>query len=167
MLQIGLIEYAPVAIKIAGVIAAGILVYAMVLLQSGLFEERLKSHGAVVGSMEKGRFVTISHCEGVVDFVVGIGGSDIKLTHEVGHSTENAGYHFDAFGTIGIAIRKVEGFGIFGEFVEVGRKWCAIAKARIIASQTLHDDENDVGLHPAATLTARHWKRGQWIIIEV
>ena len=167
MLQIGLIEYAPVAIKIAGVIAAGILVYAMVLLQSGLFEERLKSHGAVVGSMKKGRFVTLGQCEGVVYFVVGVSGSDIKLTHEVGHPTENAGNHFDTFGTIGIAIRKVEGFGILGQFVEVGRKWRAIAKAGIITSQTLHDDENDVGLHPSAALTARHWKPGQWIIIEV
>ena len=43
----------------------------------------------------------------VVDLVVGVGRGDVKFTHEAGHATEDAGYHFDAFGSVGIAVWEV------------------------------------------------------------
>ena len=162
MLQIGFVEYAPVAIKVAPIQRLRILVDPLILLQARLFEKRLKSHGAVIGAMKKGGFISFGELKGVVDFVAGVCRGDIKLTHEAGHSAENAGHHFDAFGAVGIAIGEIEGAGVGSEFVEVGCKRSAIPKTSIIAGEAFNDYENDVGLNPATALTARHrkWRQG-------
>ena len=81
MLQIRFIENAPVAVKVALVKVRWILVYSVILLQSGLFQERLKSHGAIVRAMKEGGFVSFGQFVGVVDFVACVGRGDIKFTH--------------------------------------------------------------------------------------
>ena len=83
--------------------------------------------------MEKRGFITGGKCKCVIYLVVCIGGSDIKFAHETWHAAKDAWDHFDAFGSVGKAIRKVQGFGVFCQLIEKGGEGFLIAKARIIS----------------------------------
>ena len=128
----------------------------MILLQSGLFQERLKSHGAIVRAMKEGGFVSFGQLKCVVDFVICVGRGDIKLTHEARHAAKDTWHHFDAFGAVGIAIGEIEGVWVCGEAVEVWGELCAIAKSGVVSGEALNDNHDNIGLYPAAAEGSRH-----------
>ena len=110
--------------------------------------------------MKEGGFISFGQLVCVVDFVVGVGRSDIKFTHQAWHTTEDAGNHFDAFGSVGKAVRELNRLWVCRYFVEEGGKGLSISKTGVVAGKAFNDNKNDIGLYPTAAEGSRHREWG-------